>query len=643
MKRRIISFLFGLTISIFLMFHFYKQITSDLEAPEKKLPPSARILYSDGSPMYISRSVWMNLDEFPEDFIHMLLASEDRRFFEHAGIDLKGILRAFLYNIIHGRIEQGGSTITQQLVRSLYLGFERSFQRKIKEAFISLWIERIRSKDEILEMYLNAAYMGNGLYGFAAASLYYFGKPIEKLDKAEMVALIGIIKSPENFNPFKDPEALKRKARAVALAALDAGEIDKKEYDEIAKEIESLKFEKPNSFFDEEVFWRVIEEAKTITGLSLKELRENYEIVTTLDPEIQKISGKYVEKDMAFLLVDTVGRILGYRGKGVRVGRRQVGSAIKPVYYLYAMLKGVKPKDILPDLPIDIAGWKPENFNKSYRGISTVENALVWSRNVPSVYLFTMFEYREIVQYMRNILKISGYYPEDLTLSLGTIETSPEEISKFYIALSNDGLVVQPTIIKEIRRISGGPIYRFIPEILNRFSTYFKDHHDAFLNLKGILREVVRRGTGQNARIDGKEIFGKTGTAEKNAWFIGSDGSFIMILVKDGENLLGGKDVAPVWKKIAEEWGEIGRNFKYSSPKEGGRALLTKENVEYIDYEKLADLLENGRISLSILENFLSKVDDEVLNIFFERFKTVSPQISEKIKVVVREMKKWKK
>ena len=638
--RKAISFAIGVLISFSALLFYYDRLTSNLPPPEERLPPSARILYKDGTPMYISRSVWMNLEDFPDEFIKLLLASEDRDFFKHHGIDVKGILRALFVNLTKGKIVQGGSTITQQLVRSLYLGFERSLERKIKEIFLALWMERMRSKEEILEMYLNSAYLGSGLYGFAAASLYYFGKQISELSKAEMAILIGIIKSPENYNPFKHPDAAKRKAKAVALAALDAGIVGKKEYEKLVKDIEKLSFRRPNVFFDEEVFWRVIKEAEEVTGLSLKELREGYEIVTTLDPEVQRIAKKYVGRDMAFLLLDSIGRIIGYRGKGVRVGRRQVGSAIKPIYYFYGLLRGIEPKDLLPDLPIDIAGWRPENFNRYFRGVSTVEDALVWSRNVPSVFLFTYLGYRNVIDFMRKTLKIKGRYPGDLTISLGTLETSPEEISKFYVSLINGGVVVQPSIVSEVRRISGGPIYTFVPKVLGKVEG--ERASEAILKIKGILREVVERGTGRKAKIERKNLFGKTGTAERNAWFIGGDGSYIMILVRDGKDLLGGEDVAPIWRKIAKEWGKIGKDFDYIAPKDGGKALLNEKNVEYIDYERLAGMIERGEIKLKIFEDFLSRLEPKVLDEFFERLSEYYGR-ADKLRIVVEEMRRWRR
>ncbi len=640
--RKITFFIAGFVLSFLALFWYYERITSSLPPPEEKLPPSARIVYPNGKPFYISRSVWMNLEDFPRDFIEMLLASEDRNFYRHAGIDLKGIIRAAIVNLLTGRIVQGGSTITQQLARSLYLGFSRSFERKIKEIFIAIWLERIRSKEEILEMYLNSAYVGNGLYGFGAASLYYFGREIGKLSRAEMAVLIGVIKSPETFNPYKNPEAAKKKAKTVALAMKDAGIIDEKGFMELCSEIDSLEFRKPRVFFDEEVFWRIVEEVKELTGLTVEELREGYEIVVTLDESLQRTVMEKVGEGMAFLAVDSSGRILAYKGKGVRFGRRQIGSAIKPMYYLYALLHGHKPKDLLPDVPIDVAGWKPENFTKRFRGYSTLENALVWSRNVPSVFLFHHLGYRNVVSFIKDTLKIGGRYPRDMTLALGTLETSLEEIAKFYTALSNGGTIIQPTIIEEVRRTGGGPVYVRIPKVLGKIPDGLTDSHTAVFLLKGILEEVVRRGTGKKAKLDGKVIFGKTGTAERNAWFIGGDDSVIMILTRDGEELLGGRDVAPLWKEIAITWGGI-KGRVSSKTGGGGKPIMDERDVKLVDFKRLSSLLENGSIPLGNLERFLSKVEEETLVEFLESLRKVNADLADEIEKVVREMRGWRK
>ncbi len=605
-------FLMGLLISMVVSFSVYYYYTTDLPEPESLLPSSARLLYSNGEPLYLSRSIWINLDEVPKQFVDFLLASEDRGFYRHAGLMVRGILRALFVNIITGDLKaQGGSTITQQLVRSLYLSPEKTFERKIKEIAIALWIERVRTKDEILEMYINSVYLGNGLYGFEAGSIYYFGKSLKELSLPEMAVLIGIVKSPENFNPFKSEKLAKEKGKVVVDAVLDAGLITPEDAKKLKEKIESLKFEKKKLKFDEDLFWRIIREAQELTGLSLQELRSGYEIVTTLDEELQGIVNRVLSEDMACVAVDNLGRILAFKGKGAGIGRRQVGSAIKPIYYLMALLNDYSLYDILPDLPIDISGWKPENFTKKYKIYVHMWDALLWSRNVPSVMLFSHLGKDVIRKFIKGVFHIEGFYPDDLTLALGTLETSPEELLKFYISLSTTGVVVEPTIIKEIRKISGGAVYAFVPGIIDRIPSGLVDSRKAILKLKGILREVARRGTGRKAWIRGKEIFGKTGTAERHAWFIGGDDYTIMAVVRDGTDLTGGEDVAPIWRDIMIRWGKFeGKvNYERFSFSGYGKLIIDDKILRYIDVERTVEYLEEHKTLSGKFGEFLKMLD----------------------------------
>ncbi len=641
----LIPFMVGILLAMIVSFSVFYYYTRDLQPPEKLLPSSARLLYSNGSPLYLSRSVWVGLNEVPKDFVRMLLASEDRGFYRHAGLRIKGILRALFVNLTSGNpMAQGGSTITQQLVRTLYLTYKKSFSRKIKEIAIALWLERVRSKDEILEMYINSVYLGNGLYGFGVASLYYFGKPLNALDKAEMAVLIGIVKSPENYNPFADSEMAKEKGKTVLKAALDAGVIGAEEFSRLSNEIDSMEFRKTKMAFDENLFWRIVREAMEVTGLSLEELRSGYEIVTTLDEDLQKAVNRHLTEDMACVAVDRAGRILAFKGKEADEGRRQVGSAIKPMYYLLAFLNGVSPNDLLPDVPIKIGDWSPKNFTKKFGGYSTVKNALVWSRNVPSVYLFSHLGYGNVVSFIRDVFKIKGMYPPDMTISLGTIETAPEEVLKFYTALSTGGVVMKPTIIKEIRRISGGAIYTFMPQVIGKVPDGEISAYEAIARLKAILMDVVRRGTGMRAKMVGKEMFGKTGTSDINAWFIGGDDEVIMAVVKDGKDLMGGEDAAPVWKEIMVDWGKfkgvVGRVERVESE---GKAILDEKMVDEIDYEQLVEELKSASVTVEDLAYFLSKADEIYSSTVLQRLSELDPGIAEEVKKELGRLIEWRK
>ncbi|MCD6449079.1 MAG: penicillin-binding protein, partial [Thermotogaceae bacterium] len=274
--------------------------------------------------------------------------------------------------------------------------------------------------------------------------------------------------------------------------------------------------------------------------------------------------------------------------------------------------------DVVADLPVKIGEWEPDNFTKRFMGYSTLGHALVWSRNVPSVILFSHLGYDGVVPFIKNVFKIKGYYPDDLTIALGTLETSPEEVLKFYISLSTGGIVVKPTIIKEIRRISGGTIYKFIPEIIGRVPDGKISSYDAIKILKGVLRETARVGTGRRAWISGKEMFGKTGTVDNNAWFIGGDDEFAMAIVKDGKNLMGGEDVAPVWKEIIQRWdgfkGEL--SYEKMNIEAYGNLIFDDRMLRYFNYDKILEGIKSGYVSYEGFLQFLSMLKGSQREIF---------------------------
>ncbi|PLV58365.1 transglycosylase domain-containing protein [Thermotoga sp. KOL6] len=601
MKKFILSFLiaFAFTFSVFWSLYFL--FTKDLPPPEKRLIPTLRVYYNDGTPLFISRNMWIDLSHVPETFIEMLLTSEDEDFYEHPGFDLKGFLRAIIVDIKTMSFSQGGSTLTQQLARSLYLSMDKSVIRKLKEIFIALWLERIRTKDEILEMYINSVYMGNGIYGFQTAAHYYFGKDLSELSVSEMAILVALIKSPENFNPLKNPDLSKKRAKVVLDRMLSEGKIGKTEYKRYVSELEKLEFHPCQITVDEELFWRIVREAQNI-GFSLDELRHGYKVFLTLDRELQELVFRNIQDvKTAFVGIKTkTGEIVAFRGVGIQYGTgwRQVGSAIKPLYYYYALLKGVNPTDLLLDLPIKIDDWKPENFEKDYRGIVSFKEALVDSRNIPSVLLYSHIQPENVKTFIIENLKLRSRYPDDLTASLGTVETSPEELVKVFAAIFNGGIVLEPYMIDRIEDRNSRVVYSGSPKVVSTVPAFVRTPQEASGIMKWIMKEVVERGTGVRARISGKIIAGKTGTAENNAWFIGGDDEYILALVKDGKELLGGRDCAPVWKNIVMNWGKFKGVLTFEEGKEVDQKLIIDENtIKYIDYEELVKLLNDRKIS----------------------------------------------
>ncbi|ONN27550.1 glycosyl transferase [Thermosipho affectus] len=621
-------FLIGF-LSIFLtLFYMYKKITAHLPDPETLVPSSLIIEYSDGTPFYFPKAYWYKLEDYPERLITTVIISEDEDFFSHPGIDILGMLRGIFYTVFK-RNTQGGSTLTQQLVRSLYLTQARTIERKIKEIFISLYIEKIRTKKEILELYLNSVYMGNGIYGFGTAAKYYFNKEPKELNLAEIALLVNTVKSPENFNP----QDLKNHSRAnvVLRRLLTENYISQKEYEKYSKMLQKVKsYNIFESKYDEEIFWRVIEELKE-KGFTLDLLRKGFVVKTTLNKEYYTLLSKNLGENNAGLILNyKTGEILAMHGKGTNNGRRQIGSLIKPLYYYKALLEGYNLDSKLFDLPIKIGDWTPKNFERNYYGEITLENALIHSRNIPSVNLYLMLGDNTVRFFLEDELKIKGYYPKDLTLSLGTLETSHEEIAKGFSAIFNSGIVIKPHIIDEVINSDGVVFYKASPEVLNIVSPSKRYPMEASYLIINILKKVVKYGTGIRAKIPGRTIVGKTGTAEQYAWFLGADGKILMIISQDGKDLLGGRDVAPLWRKIALKT-NIGKNpFTISSVYRKLKVIKTNP-MKYIDYEYLINLIKTGKFSMDELVKILKTFDREYLIEFLSYLNTVSQEFTIKL------------
>ncbi|WP_372590063.1 transglycosylase domain-containing protein [Fervidobacterium thailandense] len=536
----------------------YNRITSELEAPENKVPTGLIIEYSDGTLLYSPKTVWRDYDEIPQILKDSVIASEDRRFYRHSGVDLKGILRSLFVIITTDEI-QGGSTITQQLARTLYLTTERTWRRKLKEIMIALWLEQKYSKEEILEMYINSVYLGNGIYGFPAAARYYFKKSLDDLNPLEIAMLVATLRSPERANPLKELNA--QFTKIVLNKMKEADIITEEEFQKYLQFLGKERiyaYEEAKEHLDVDLFWMIVTDLKDL-GFDLALLRNGFRVRTTLDRNMQRLLMENIDKkNMAGLILEhTTGRIKAAYGLGIFEGRRQIGSVVKPYYYYLAFMAGWNKSDILEDKPIRIGKWEPKNFDEQFWQRVTLENALVYSRNVPSVNLFMKLGQNKVKHFIQNVLMVGGYFPNDATISLGTIETSLVDVAKGYEPIFNGGIVVRPRIIEYVRDKNGVYYYSYRPEVLNIVNNPkgfdARTPIEASILMLQVMEKVVTMGTGKSAFLPGRTIYGKTGTAEKNAWFVGGDGKYLFLLVKDGKNLTGGRDVAPIWKKIASQ------------------------------------------------------------------------------------------
>lgn len=637
---RRIAFLVGMALSLTGLFLCYFLITKDLDAPESHLPTGLIMFYKDGSPIMLSRTFWKDLSQTPSTLINALISSEDKNFTSHIGVDLEGIVRAFIRNLSALSINEGASTITQQLARTLYLSLERTLERKIKEAFIALWLERIRTKDEILQMYLNSVYMGNGLYGLASACNYYFGKDLSNVNLEESAILVGTIRSPENYNPFRNPELSKKKAKTVLTAMLKEGYLTQEQYDKELPEIDKLTFiDKPSRNLDEEVFWRVVRELKVI-GFGLDEVRQGYRIYTTLDPLLMKNSVQLEPNTVAEAIDPFSGSILAYRGIGLTYpeGRRQLGSAIKPLYYYLALLEGWNLENQLTDLPIKVGDWTPENFDKQYKGSVTMAQALIESRNIPSVNLFMQLGRDRVVQFLQKEMRLNGYYPNDLTISLGTVESAPEEILKCYAAIFNGGVVLQPYIIDMIQDPYGRIIYKASPKVLNVIKGRKNSTIVASGLLLGTMKRVVDQGTGVYAR-QRVPVAGKTGTSEKTAWFIGGDSRIILAVAVDGENLTGGVNAAPLWSKIIASY-----SYEGILPNWEVQQLRTEKStyvMPTLDVERILQWIKEGKLTLDSLLKLTDQMSNAMVLDLLSALHQSSPELARDLWERIKDTRSW--
>jgi len=487
------------------------------------------------------------LSNVPDTLIKALIATEDARFYDHHGLDVRGIARALYRNIRARRVLEGGSTLTQQLAKVLFLTPERSYTRKLKEMTLALRIEQRYTKQEILALYLNQIYFGSGAYGIEAASRIYFGKPARDLNIAECALLAGIPRSPKHYSPYKSPEsALGRRAyvlnRMVATGIISRAQADDAKRTPLP--LPSLvKATGPSPYFVEYVRQKVEERFGSSIlysgGLTIytsinDELQRNAEqaVVTGLAQIESKLGKKGIPPLQAALIAiePLTGRIRAMVG-GRDFGKsqfnrtwqalRQPGSAFKPIIVAAALDRGFGASDIIDDSPLSIKldrnkNWNPENFSRTYQGPVTLRQVLSQSLNVPTVRLLEKIGVDEVIHYARKIGIKSPLRPY-LSLALGSSDVTLAELTSAYAVFANHGVKLGPVSILSIADSTGRVLYAndAMPEQVMRPEI-------AYLTTS-LLRDVVERGTAWKARELGRPAAGKTGTTNdfRDAWFIG--------------------------------------------------------------------------------------------------------------------------
>ena len=548
-------------------------------------PSIATRVYADNNELidefFLEDRKIIKIADVPKIVIQAFVAAEDSRFFEHKGIDFTGISRAFFKNVGAGRIVQGGSTITQQVAKSMYLSPERSYIRKLKEVVLAYKIDRYLTKEEILNLYLNQIYLGHGTYGIEAAAQGYFGKSARHLTLPEAALIAGLPKAPSTYSPFTHFDKARQRQTYVLERMFEDGYITKQDKDRALNTPLLLRSIKPKEkvapYFIENVR-RYIQEKYGSEVL----YKEGLEVFTTLNLNMQKAANEAVatglkeleerhdyEKGLvqsALLTMDiktgAVKAMVGGRDfvrsefNRATQSRRLPGSAFKPLIYTAAFDKGLTPSTKFVDAPIEYPDpsspdgmWRPKNFDGKFKGPTTLRNAIVQSRNIMTIKVLQEIGVDYAVSYAMN-LGITSPLAKNLSLALGTSGVTLQEMVRAYGVIGNQGRRVTPFFITKIIDRTG-QVFEENPPLVEQVI----DPRIAFIS-SFIMQDVVTSGTGRRVKSIGRPVAGKTGTTNdvKDAWFIGFTPSLVtgVWVGFDQERTLGhlevgGRAAAPIW------------------------------------------------------------------------------------------------
>jgi len=505
-----------------------------LEIPKR--PPTIQIVGLDGSVLATRGEMAganVALKDLPPYLPEAFIAIEDRRFYSHYGVDPLGILRAAVANILHRGVSQGGSTLTQQLAKNLFLTQERTLARKLQEVELALWLERKHSKAEILELYLNRVYFGSGAYGVEAAAQRYFGKSARNVTIAEAAMLAGLVKSPTRLAPNRNPEGAEKRARIVLAAMADSKFITQAQAQaSIGHPSYNVKAAGAGTInYVADWIGEVLDDL-------IGPVDENIVVETSIDPKLQSIAEASVIDELAAKSVKfnvSQGALVAMTPDGAvraMVGgrnyaesqynravtaRRQPGSAFKPFVYLTAIEAGLTPDTIRQDAPVNIKGWRPENFEHEYLGAVTLTQALSMSLNTVAVRLGLEVGPKNVVRTAHR-LGISSKLEANASIALGTSEVSLTELVGAYAPFANGGQGVSPHVVLRIRTAAGKVLYTRPADALGQV---IEPGNVAMMNT--MMQETLRTGTARKAELPGWMAAGKTGTSQdfRDAWFIG--------------------------------------------------------------------------------------------------------------------------
>jgi penicillin-binding protein 1A len=504
-----------------------------LETPERR--PSVTLLAADKSVLATYGDLHggaIRFNEAPPFLIQAIVATEDRRFFEHGGVDFFGIARALVTNLLAGGVRQGGSTLTQQLAKNLFLTPERSYSRKIRELILAFWLEARFSKEQLFTIYLNRVYLGAGTYGVEAAARRYFGKSTRRLNLREASVIAGLLKAPSRYSPLRDPKAAIKRGDQVLANMVAAGFLSQRDADAAKRNRLRAIGRRSGSGARYFADW-LLERAAGFVGRTDRDLV----IGTTLSPRLQRFAEQRIEQTLAgpgarrnvgqaallSLAPDGAVRAMvgGRRYQTSQFNRatqaqRQPGSAFKLFVYLAALEAGMTPDDMVLDAPVTIAGWRPRNYDGRYRGRLTLAAALAGSVNTAAVRVSEKVGRRKVVA-LAERLGITSRLKAHPSIALGASEVSLLEMTAAYAVIANHGLAAWPYGITEIRDGEGKLLYRRSANSVGRLLDA-----KTVARMQIMLKGVIDQGTGKAAKLS-RPAAGKTGTSQdfRDAWFIG--------------------------------------------------------------------------------------------------------------------------
>jgi penicillin-binding protein 1A len=563
--------------AVALSLAYYSVIYPDpLSLRPKPNAPSVRVLARDGSVLAERGGAddYVPLDLLPRYVADAVIATEDQRFYDHHGVDPLGMVRAAITNLRSGRTVQGGSTLTQQLAKNLYLTSDRTFSRKLEEFTLAIWLESRLSKSDILELYLNRVYLGSGAYGIDAAARRYFRRPARELTLGQAAMIAGLLKAPSKYSPLSNPVVARSRARLVLSQMLEAGFIsaddERKAVAEVSRSFDASQRAEPMGadyavdFVMDQVAPKFVTTDAAAGGLIVE---------TTLDRTLQARASAIVEQEIAergsvldaseaaAVVLDRDGALLALVGgrsyaqtqfnRAVKA-TRQPGSAFKPFVYLAALEAGYTPDSIVDDLPLNVGGWAPRNDNGAYLGPMALRTALARSVNSVAARLTLKVGPGRVAQVARR-LGIRSPLAKDATLALGTSEVSLLELTGAYNVLANGGRSAEPYVVRRVRTLAGDVLYARHPPVAERIVAPAQ-----VAAMNDMLNGALTSGTGLRAAIPLHAAAGKTGTTQgyRDAWFIGYT-AYLTAGIWTGNDdarpmnrVVGGSLPADIWRAI---------------------------------------------------------------------------------------------